>query len=231
MNNKINEITTQNNGKKINAIIPAGGTSSRFGNKNKLLEKINGKEVIKYTVDAFANSDVDEIIICANISIVEYLQDIFKDYPKVKIIEGGSSRQASVYNGLQYSTCDYVLIHDGARPMITTDLINSAIEMVKSKKALTVATKTIDTIKEVVDGKIIRTIDRSKLYNTQTPQAFDYNLIKSAHEKMLGQNFTDDAGMLEELGVDVFILNGSYKNIKITTQNDIDIARVYLAKE
>ena len=159
------------------------------------------------------------------------MQDIFKDYPKVKIIEGGSSRQASVYNGLQYSACDYVLIHDGARPMITTDLINSAIEMVKSKKALTVATKTIDTIKEVVDGKIIRTIDRSKLYNTQTPQAFDYNLIKSAHKKMLGQNFTDDAGMLEELGVDVFILNGSYKNIKITTQNDIDIARVYLAKD
>ena len=231
MNNKINEIATQNNGKKINAIIPAGGTSSRFGNKNKLLEKINGKEVIKYTVDAFANSDVDQIIICANISIIEYLQDIFKDYPKVKIIEGGSSRQASVYNGLQYSACDYVLIHDGARPMITTDLINSAIEMVKSKKALTVATKTIDTIKEVVDGKIIRTIDRSKLYNTQTPQAFDYNLIKSAHKKMLGQNFTDDAGMLEELGVDVFILNGSYKNIKITTQNDIDIARVYLAKD
>ena len=231
MNNKINEIATQNNGKKINAIIPAGGTSSRFGNKNKLLEKINGKEVIKYTVDAFANSDVDEIIICANISIIEYLQDIFKDYPKVKIIEGGSSRQASVYNGLQYSACDYVLIHDGARPMITTDLINSAIEMVKSKKALTVATKTIDTIKEVVAGKIIRTIDRSKLYNTQTPQAFDYNLIKSAHKKMLGQNFTDDAGMLEELGVDVFILNGSYKNIKITTQNDIDIARVYLAKD
>ena len=231
MNNKINEIATQNNGNKINAIIPAGGTSSRFGNKNKLLEKINGKEVIKYTVDAFANSDVDEIIICANISIIEYLQDIFKDYPKVKIIEGGSSRQASVYNGLQYSACDYVLIHDGARPMITTDLINSAIEMVKSKKALTVATKTIDTIKEVVDGKIIRTIDRSKLYNTQTPQAFDYNLIKSAHKKMLGQNFTDDAGMLEELGVDVFILNGSYKNIKITTQNDIDIARVYLAKD
>ena len=231
MNNKINEIATQNNGKKINAIIPAGGTSSRFGNKNKLLEKINGKEVIKYTVDAFANSDVDEIIICANISIIEYLQDIFKDYPKVKIIEGGNSRQASVYNGLQYSACDYVLIHDGARPMITTDLINSAIEMVKSKKALTVATKTIDTIKEVVDGKIIRTIDRSKLYNTQTPQAFDYNLIKNAHEKMLGQSFTDDAGMLEELGIDVFILNGSYKNIKITTQNDIDIARVYLAKD
>ena len=112
--------------------------------------------------------------------------------------------------------------------MITTDLINSAIDMVKDKKALTVATKTIDTIKEVVDGKIIRTIDRSKLYNTQTPQAFEYNLIINAHQKLIGQNFTDDAGMLEELGYDVYILNGSYKNIKITTQNDIDIAKVYL---
>ena len=213
---------------KINAIIPAGGTSSRFGNTNKLLEKINGKEVIKYTIDAFEASNVDEIIICANITIVDELKNIFKDYKKVRIIEGGQTRQASVFNGLKSAECDYVLIHDGARPMITTDLINSAIEMVKDKKALTVATKTIDTIKEVVDGKIIRTIDRSKLYNTQTPQAFEYNLIKKAHEKLKGQNFTDDAGMLEELGYDVYILNGSYKNIKITTQNDIDIAKTYL---
>lgn len=74
---------------KINAIIPAGGTSSRFGNKNKLLEKINGKEVIKYTVQAFENSNVDEIIICANVSIIEELQEILKDCRKVKIIEGG----------------------------------------------------------------------------------------------------------------------------------------------
>lgn len=214
---------------KINAIIPAGGTSSRFGNKNKLLEKIYDKEVIKYTVEAFENSNVDEIIICANINIIEELKEIFKNSPKVKIIEGGATRQASVFNGLNASECDYVLIHDGARPMITTDLINSAIEEVKTKKALTVATKTIDTIKEVVDGKIIKTIDRAKLYNTQTPQAFEYNLIKEAHKKLYGQNFTDDAGMLEELGETVYILNGSYKNIKITTQNDIDIAKIYLA--
>lgn len=213
---------------KINAIIPAGGTSSRFGNTNKLLEKINGKEVIRYTVEAFDASNVNEIIICANISIMDELKKIFADRKKVKITEGGQTRQASVYNGLKDSVCDYVLIHDGARPMITTDLINSAIDMVKDKKALTVATKTIDTIKEVVDGKIIRTIDRSKLYNTQTPQAFEYNLIMNAHQKLIGQNFTDDAGMLEELGYDVYILNGSYKNIKITTQNDIDIAKIYL---
>ena len=147
---------------KVNAIIPAGGTSSRFGNKNKLLEKIYGKEVIKYTIDAFENSNVDEIIICANINIIDELKEIFKNSPKVRIIEGGATRQESVFNGLNASECDYVLIHDGARPMISTDLVNSAVEEVKTKKALTVATKTIDTIKEVIDGKIIRTIDRAK---------------------------------------------------------------------
>lgn len=214
---------------KINAIIPAGGTSSRFGSTNKLLEKINGKEVIKYTVEAFEHSNVDEIIICANPAIMEDLKKIFKNSYKVKIIEGGATRQASVFNGLKQCECDYVLIHDGARPMISTDLVNQTIEMVKDKKALTVATKTIDTIKEVENGKIIKTIDRAKLYNTQTPQAFDYKLIKSAHEKLQGQNYTDDAGMLEALGKDVWILDGSYKNIKITTQNDIEVAQIYLS--
>ena len=213
---------------KISAIIPAGGTSSRFGNTNKLLEKINDKEVIKYTIKAFEKSNVDEIIICANPSIIDILENILKDYKKVRIIEGGKSRQESVFNGLKACDCDYVLIHDGARPMITPDLINSTIEMVKDKKALTVATKTIDTIKEVIDGKIVKTIDRSKLYNTQTPQAFEYKLIKETHEKLVGANFTDDAGMVEHFGQDVYILEGSYKNIKITTQNDIEIAKAYL---
>lgn len=216
---------------KINAIIPAGGTSSRFGTKNKLIEKINGKPVIQYTVEVFEQSNVDEIIICANPLITEELHSIFENFKKVKIVQGGNTRQQSVLNGLRAGECDYVLIHDGARPMISIDLVNRAIELVQEKKALTVATKTIDTIKEVQDGKIIRTIDRSKLYNTQTPQAFEYRLIMNAHLKLMGQDYTDDAGMLEKLGQTVYILDGSYKNIKITTQNDIDIARIYLATD
>lgn len=216
--------------RKINAIIPAGGTSSRFGNKNKLLEKVNGKEIIKYTVEAFEHASIDEIIICANATIIEELKSIFDKSKKVKIIEGGTTRQKSVFNGIMSSECDYVLIHDGARPMISSDLINQTIEMVKDKYALTVATKTIDTIKEVENGRIIKTIDRSKLYNTQTPQAFSYNLIKEAHLKLAGKNFTDDAGMLETLGETVYILDGSYKNIKITTQSDIELAKIYLSE-
>ena len=213
---------------KINAIITAGGTSSRFGTKNKLLEKINGIEVIKYTVDAFRYSNVDKIIICANISIMEELKNLFKDYANIDIIEGGSTRQQSVYNGLKHEKCDYVIIHDGARPVITTELINVCVDMVKDVKALSVMTKTIDTIKEVEHGKIVKTIDRSKLYNTQTPQAFEYNLILSAHKKYEGQSFTDDAGMVEKAGESVYVVDGSYKNIKITTQSDIELAKVYL---
>ena len=212
----------------VNAIITAGGTSSRFGVKNKLLEKINGIEVIKYTVDAFRYSNVDKIIICANISIMDELKEIFKDAGNIDIIEGGATRQESVYNGLKHEVCDYVIIHDGARPVITTDLINICIDLVKDVKALSVMTKTIDTIKEVENGKIVKTLDRSKLYNTQTPQAFDYNLIFKAHKKYEGRNFTDDAGMAEAMGESVSIVDGSYKNIKITTQSDIELAKIYL---
>lgn len=209
---------------KTCAIITAGGTSSRFGNTNKLLEKIYNKEVIKYTVEAFEKSDVDEIVICANKSIIKELSEMFTH----KIVEGGPTRQASVFNGLKAIECDYVLIHDGARPIITPEIINRTIDMVKEKNAVSVVTKTIDTIKEVHDGKIIKTIDRSKLYNTQTPQAFKYELIKNAHEKLEGQNFTDDSGMLEALGYEVYIVDGSYKNIKITTQSDIELAKIFL---
>jgi 2-C-methyl-D-erythritol 4-phosphate cytidylyltransferase len=214
----------------INAIITAGGTSSRFGNKNKLLEIINGKEVIKHTVDVFEKSSADKIIICANPSIINDFKEIFKDYKKVEIIEGGQTRQESVYNGLNHCECDYVLIHDGARPLITVDLVELCINSVKDRNAVSVMTKTVDTIKEVVNDKIIRTIDRSKLYNTQTPQAFKYDIIMRAHKKFRGQSYTDDAGMVEALGEDVYIVNGSYKNIKITTQNDIDIAKVYMSE-
>lgn len=229
-----------NSNSRITAIITAGGTSSRFGNTNKLMEKIHSKEVIKHTLDAFLSvveeGAINKIIICANKSIIDELKNIFDGseidgIDEIEIIEGGNTRQQSVFNGLKASgNCDYVLIHDGARPMISAETIKQAIEMVKEKKALTVATKTIDTIKQVDENlKIINTIDRSNLFNTQTPQAFKYDLIKEAHEKLQGQNFTDDAGMLEFLGKDVYILEGDYRNIKITNQSDIELAKIYLA--
>ena len=111
---------------KTVAMIMAGGASSRFGKTNKLLEKINGKEVICYTIEAFEKSAVDEIVICANKSIISDLQKMFFH----KIVEGGATRQESVSNGLNAIDCDYVLIHDAARPMITPEIINNTIELV-----------------------------------------------------------------------------------------------------
>ena len=215
--------------KKFSLIITAGGTSSRYGNKNKLLEKINDKTVIEETVSKFIDLDeIDEIIISANSSIIEILQELF-DSPKVKIIEGGNTRQKSVYNALQVVKNDYVLIHDGARPLIRKDTIAYVLEAVLDKDAVTVMTKTTDTIKEVdATGRIIRTIDRSKLYNTQTPQAFKTSIIKEAHEKLKDGNFTDDCSMLEELNIPVYIVNGSYTNIKITIKSDLDFAKLYI---
>lgn len=215
--------------RNFSLIITAGGTSSRYGNTNKLLEKINDKTVIEETVSKFIDFDeIDEIIISANSSIIEILQQLLNN-PKVKIIEGGNTRQKSVYNALQVVKNDYVLIHDGARPLIRKDTIAYVLEAVLDKDAVTVMTKTTDTIKEVDStGRIIRTIDRSKLYNTQTPQAFKTSIIKDAHEKLKDGNFTDDCSMLEELNVPVYIVNGSYTNIKITIKSDLDFAKLYI---
>lgn len=214
---------------KFSLIITAGGTSSRYGNTNKLLEKINDKTVIEETVTKFIDFDeIDEIIISANVSIIPILQEMFNN-PKIKIIEGGNTRQKSVYNALQVVKNEYVLIHDGARPLIRKDTIAYVLEAVVDKNAVTVMTKTTDTIKEVdTDGRIIRTIDRSKLYNTQTPQAFRTDIIKQAHEKLKDGNFTDDCSMLEELNIPVYIVNGSYTNIKITIKSDLDFAKLYI---
>ena len=215
--------------KNFSLIITAGGTSSRYGNKNKLLEKINDKTVIEETVSKFIDFDeIDEVIISANSSIIETLQELLNN-PKVKIIEGGNTRQKSVYNALQVVKNDYVLIHDGARPLIRKDTIAYVLEAVLDKDAVTVMTKTTDPIKEVDStGRIIRTIDRSKLYNTQTPQAFKTSIIKDAHEKLKDGNFTDDCSMLEELKIPVYIVNGSYTNIKITIKSDLDFAKLYI---
>lgn len=215
--------------KNFSLIITAGGTSSRYGNTNKLLEKINDKTVIEETVSKFVDFDeIDEIIISANNSIIEILSELLKN-PKIKIIEGGNTRQKSVFNALQVIKNEYVLIHDGARPLIRKDTIAYVLEAVVDKNAVTVMTKTTDTIKEVDStGRILRTIDRAKLYNTQTPQAFKTSIIKEAHEKLKDGNHTDDCSMLEALNIPVYIVNGSYTNIKITIKSDLDFAKLYV---
>ncbi len=214
---------------KFSVIITAGGSSSRYGKTNKLLEKINDLTVIEETVNKFITFDnIDEIIIPANMTITEELSKIFEN-PLIKLVNGGDTRQKSVFNALGYVKNNYVLIHDGARPLVTAEIIKNTMEGVIKYGAVSVMTKTTDTIKEVdSEGRIIRTIDRSKLYNTQTPQGFKTELIKLAHDKLKNGNYTDDCSMLEELNIPVYIVNGSYTNIKITVKNDLDFAKIYI---
>lgn len=209
-------------------IITAGGSSSRYGG-NKLLEDLNGKTVIEHSVNAFLNfKEIKEILIPTNENFISDFKDLLND-ERIKIINGGNSRQESVYNALQLVTCEYIIVHDGARPLIKEAVISQVIDMVKTHNAVSVMTKTTDTIKKVNEnGQIIKTIDRSQLYNTQTPQAFRSEIIMSAHEQLKKKSFTDDASMLEELDIPVFIVNGSYTNIKITTKSDLDFAKLYI---
>ena len=210
-------------------IITAGGTSSRYGNTNKLLEKIDTETVIEHAVKPFLEfNEITQIIIPANISVIKELENIFLNN-KIQIIEGGKTRQESVYKALKNVTEEFVIIHDGARPLITKEIIKNVISAVQKYDAVSVMTKTTDTIKEVdKSGKILRTIDRSKLYNTQTPQAFKTGLILSAHEKLQAESFTDDSSMLEMLGIPVYIVEGSPQNIKITSKSDLDFAKLYI---
>lgn len=208
---------------KLSLIITAGGTSSRYGKENKLLEKINDKTVIEYSVEKFLPSkEISEIIISVNLKFISEFKTLFKNHSMIKIIEGGMNRQESVFNALKAANNpDFVLIHDGARPLVKTADIKKVIIKMKEKNAAILAVKTIDTIKKADEsGKIIKTIDRTNLYNVQTPQGFKYELILEAHKKLEGQNFTDDAGMLEFLSSDVYIVEGDYTNFKITTKED-----------
>lgn len=210
-------------------IITAGGASSRYGKSNKLLEKIDALTVIEHSLAPFLKiNEITQIIIPANISIIDELNTIFSG-SNIIIIEGGETRQESVYNALQIVKEEYVIIHDGARPLVSEEIINNIISSVKKYNAVSTMVKTTDTIKEVdSSGKIIRTIDRDKLYNTQTPQAFKTEIIKFAHEKLRGKNFTDDSSMLEALDIPVYITEGNYKNIKITSKSDLDFAKIYI---
>lgn len=207
----------------ISAVITAGGSSSRFACGNKLLYKINGISVIEMTVNKFLSLDfIDEIIVTANVSIIQELQCLFKS-KKIKIVKGGNTRQDSVFNGLKACTnCEYVLIHDGARPFIKCETIKKSLENAMKTGASIVAVKTIDTVKIADEnGFVASTPDRKTLWNAQTPQVFEYKLIYELHKKYEGANYTDDSLLCEQEKIPVSITEGDYDNVKITTFADL----------
>lgn len=219
------------------AIILGAGRGSRMKVPiNKQYMKIKGKEIIRWSIEAFLNSKkTDEIIIVvANGEEDEIKRLLTSEEEKfIKIVVGGQRRQDSVYKGLlaMDDSEGSVLIHDGARPLISSETIDLVWDFLKEKSAAIVGVPVKDTIKIVSEKKeVIDTPNREFLWSVQTPQGFDKELIIRAHKNAQVNKIevTDDSMMVELLGEKVSMIMGSYENIKITTQEDLDIAESIL---
>lgn len=213
------------NKSKVIVLIPAAGSGTRMDStKNKLLMKIGNDSIMDLTLSKFQDHEwVDSIIVVTD---DEELKSISYAYPKTaQIVSGGNSRQESIQNGMGCIEEDSLLvIHDAARPFITEEIISKAIEEADIHGAAIVAVKTIDTIKKAKANKVVETLNRSELMNIQTPQVFRYELLERAYEQEFLKTVTDDASLIEMMNEEVYIVEGSYDNIKITTQADINYA-------
>ncbi|WP_343248314.1 2-C-methyl-D-erythritol 4-phosphate cytidylyltransferase [Diplocloster hominis] len=222
------------------AIVLAAGKGKRMGSEiQKQYLLLNGKPMIWYSLDTFQKCElIDEIILVTGAGEEEYCRrEIVEKYrfsKVVSVIPGGRERYHSVANGLHaISECDYVFIHDGARPFLTGDIIDRVYAAVKKYQACVVGMPVKDTIK-VVDSQsfAVDTPDRSALWLIQTPQVFSYELIRKAYDLLLEQGdeaaVTDDAMVAELLlGTRVKLVEGSYRNIKVTTPEDLKIAEAF----
>ena len=224
---------------KYAAIVLAAGSGKRMNPKvHKQYLIIQNRPVLYYSLKAFEDSAVDEIVLVVGKGEEEFCRkEIVDKYgiSKVKaIVEGGKERYHSVFEGLkQTSDADYVLIHDGARPFVNQDIIRRCMQEVQKYQACVVGMPVKDTIKIAdEEGYAKQTPDRKNVWMIQTPQTFSYALIYEAYEEMLKTEdtaITDDAMVLERIkGKKSKLIEGSYRNIKITTPEDLLIANVYL---
>jgi 2-C-methyl-D-erythritol 4-phosphate cytidylyltransferase len=226
---------------KISVIIPAAGQGKRMAaGKNKQYIDLFDEPIIVHTLRQFENHPmVNQVILVVGSDEVEFCQkEIVKQYgfTKVKdVIAGGNERQHSVYNGLKILDKDtnIVLIHDGARPLVTEGIITETIFKALELGAVSVAVPSKDTIK-VVDrqGYVVATPSRETLWLIQTPQAFRKDIILAAHKQAEEEDYlgTDDASLVERMGRPVKLVYGSYENIKITTPEDLILAQSFLER-
>ena len=221
------------------AVVLAGGSGSRMNTKTaKQYLPLNGKPLIYYALRQFQDSAVEKIALVVAKGQQDYCRkEIVERYGFTKvsaIVPGGSERYLSVYAGLKaLDGVDYVLIHDGARPCVDQDILNRTMECVAKEGACVVGMPVKDTIKIVDERQLAqKTPDRRRLWQVQTPQAFSYDLICRAYDAVVAsgeQAVTDDAQVLElAFGKTCRLIEGSYRNIKVTTPEDLDIAKIFL---
>lgn len=233
--------------KKCAAIILAAGSGKRMGgDKPKQFLTVCGKPLLYYSIKAFQESFIDEIVIVTKAENIDYVkEDIVKTYSFDKvsfIVEGGKERYHSVACGLEALCnlkCDYVFIHDGARPFVTEQILESAFEGVNKYHAAVAAVPSKDTVKlRDDDGFVSQTPNRKSVYIMQTPQTFEYERILGCYRKLVekedevlktGVIITDDAMVMEyfEKECKIYLSEGDYRNIKVTTPEDMRIAELY----
>ena len=222
---------------KIQAIIPSAGVGTRLKSSVlKPLIMLDGKPIFIYCLKVFEEcSLIDSMIVVANPDGIEDFKIAIKEsgLKKIKaVVSGGKERFDSVRNGLKQvdGDTDIVLIHDGARPFVSVDLVEKCIKAAEENEAAIAAVAVKPTIKlvDLESMTVERTLDRTKLWDTQTPQAFKKDIIVKAYDNMLQESPTDDATLVEQMGAKVKIVEGSYDNIKITTPEDLKLAELLL---
>ncbi len=224
----------------VSAIIVAAGRGRRMGaNIGKQFLPLMGKPVLAYCLQVFEEcSYVDDIVLVVDAKDLDYTRELLQAYGYRKlqrIVAGGAERQQSVYKGLLgiKPDTDIVMIHDGVRPFVSPSILEESIRVARENGCSVVGVPAKDTIKIVDDqGYTVATPDRRSLWLIQTPQTFRYEILLQAHEKAQEENFegTDDAVLVERLGIPVRMIMGSYENIKITTPEDMALGEIILAK-
>ncbi len=217
-------------------IIPAAGQGKRMGyGHNKVFLEVGGVPVIRRTVAAFqSHEQCGAIYVAAQEDEITQLTELLSDFPKVQgIIAGGSERQYSIDNVLrEIEEVAIVMVHDGARPLISHETLNHLYEGALQHQAVIAAVRAKDTIKMIDNGQVVNTPDRSRMWLVQTPQAFAYHVLTAAYQRAAADGYlgTDDASLVERTGLPVHIVESSYDNIKLTTPEDLYFAEAILRK-
>jgi 2-C-methyl-D-erythritol 4-phosphate cytidylyltransferase len=219
---------------KLGVVIVAAGTGQRMAGVNKLFAPLGGKPLLAWSVDTCQRYGlVHQIVLVLNDKDLARGQKLKKErgWSKVTLCPGGSRRQDSVKEGLrQIKDCDLVMIHDGARPFLTPDLIEEGLKIVGEIGAAIAAVPVKDTIKLAADERLVgETPQRDRLWAAQTPQIFNFDMITSAYEDLAAE-VTDDATAVERLGYRVQLYMGDYRNVKVTTAEDLALARIIAGK-
>lgn len=219
------------------AVIVAAGTASRMGGIDKIMAPLGGEPVILRTIRAFQESEViREIVIVTRTDLIDPIMELCRDFDKVQaVVCGGSSRPESVEHGLSALSkkVKLVAIQDGARPLVSWQIIDRTVRAAHSYGAAAPAIPVKDTIKQTQSGFVVDTPDRSTLRAVQTPQVFDKDLLRAALEAAAKKNvpITDDCSAVELMGATVRLVEGEERNIKITTPMDLKIAELLLEEE